>query len=63
MSESGAKVRLLFVDDGDYREEIVEVPADALERHERLIDVLLEDPDVQRRVHVDPERLVAAFLD
>ena len=55
------RVRLLFVDDGAYHHEDIELPNEALERHERLIDCLMEEPDVLRQVHVDWDRLCAAY--
>ena len=55
------KVRLLFVDDGDYHDEEVEVPADGVDRYDRLIDFLREDPAVLKRLHVDLARLCAAY--
>ncbi len=55
------KVRLVFVDGGSFHGVDVEVPAKALERHERLVDCLREDPDVLARIHVDVARLCAAY--
>lgn len=60
MSEATVHIRLLFVDDGEYHHEDVVLPAAALERHDRLIDCLREEPEVLRRVYVDVERLCAA---
>lgn len=57
------KVRLLFVDDGDYHHETVEIPAASIDAHERLIDCLREDDAVQKKVFVDVDRLVSAYLD
>jgi len=54
-------VRLLFVDQGSYHHEDVELPADSVEAYERLIDCLREDPVVLKRVYVDVDRLVAAY--
>ena len=62
MSEGTLQVRLLFVDDGEYHHERVRIPASALERYDRLIDCLREDPDVLKRIWVDVERLCAAHL-
>ncbi len=55
-------VRLLFVEDGVFHHEEVKVPAEAVARHERLIDLLQEEPEVLRRTYVDLERLCAAHL-
>jgi len=57
------RVRLLFADDGAFHHEVVSVPAEALERHERLIDCLLEDPVVLRTVFVDAQRLCSATME
>lgn len=62
MSADVAKVRLLFVDDGEYHDETLEIPAASLERYERLIDCLREDPAVLARLHIDVGRLVSAHL-
>lgn len=56
------RVRLLFVDEGSYHHEEVEVPAGILDGYERLIDGLREDPEVLRHLHVDVTRLCAAYL-
>lgn len=60
-SES-VRVRLLFVDEGSYHHEEVDVPAASLDGHDRLIDCVREDPDVLKHVHVDIGRLCAAYL-
>jgi hypothetical protein len=56
------KVRLLFVDDGSYHHETIELPADLLEGYERLIDGLREEPAVLKRAYVDIGRLCAAWV-
>jgi hypothetical protein len=56
------KVRLLFVDDGSYHHEDVDLPAGAMADYERLIDFVREDRAVVKRVHVDLGRLCAAWL-
>ena len=61
MSGNGVvTVRLLFVDEGSYHHEDVEVPASSVEAYDRLIDCLREDPVVLKQVYVDVDRLVAA---
>jgi len=55
-------VRLLFVDEGSYHHEEVELPVGTMAEYERLIDFVREDPEVVRRVHVDVGRLCAAYL-
>ncbi len=62
MSADVAKVRLLFVDDGSYHHEEIEIPTATLGRHERLIDCLQEEPEVLERVYVDVSRLCSAHL-
>lgn len=56
------RVRLLFVDDGSYHHEIVGIPAGALDRYERLIDCLREEPSVLERLYVDVGRLCSASV-
>lgn len=55
------RVRLLFVDEGSYHNEDLEIPAEAAAGYERLIDCLREDPVVLERVYVDVARLAAAY--
>ena len=62
MSESVTTVRLLFVDEGAYHHEDVEVPTASLEAYERLIDCIREDGEVLKRLHVDVGRLCAASV-
>lgn len=62
MKDESLQVRLLFVDDGEYHHERVHIPAAAVERYDRLIDCLREDPEVLKRVWVDVDRLCAAQL-
>lgn len=60
MSAHVTRVRLLFVDEGSYHHEEVEIPTAMLGRHERLIDCLQEDADVLKTVYVDVSRLCSA---
>jgi len=62
VSEATTPIRLLFVDEGSYHHEVVRVPAEALERYDRVIDCLREEPSVLRRVYVDVERLCSASV-
>ncbi len=62
MSGETATIRLLFADEGAYHHEEVRVPAEAVERYERLVDLLQEDPEVLRRIYVDLDRLCAAHV-
>lgn len=55
-------VRLLFVDEGSYRHELIRLPTDALDRYERIIDCLREEPSVLKRVYVDVDRLCSASV-
>ena len=55
-------LRLLFADDGTFHTEDVPVPAALLEPYERLIDGLMEDPEILRRLHLDLGRLVSARI-
>jgi hypothetical protein len=56
------KIRLLFVDDGAYHHEEIQLPAGALDDYERLIDGLREDPSVLRQLFLDLDRLCAAWV-
>ena len=60
---SGArtKIRLLFVDEGEYHHEDLSVATEVLARYERLIDCLREDESVLRDMYVDVARLCAAW--
>jgi hypothetical protein len=62
MSESTVTLRLLFVDEGQYHHEDLVVPAAALDRHDRLIDLLQEEPEVLKRSFVDLDRLCSAHV-
>ena len=63
MSKKGShKIRVLFVDDGEYHHETLRVPSAALEGYERLIDGLREDPAVLKHVYLDVGRLCAAWV-
>ena len=55
-------VRLLFVDEGSYHHEDVQIAADSLEAYDRLIDCVQEDAGVQKQLYVDLERLCSARL-
>jgi hypothetical protein len=55
------KIRLLFVDEGQYHHEELSVPTEMLDRYERLIDCLREDEAVLREMYVDVARLCAAW--
>ena len=57
------RIRLLYTDEGVFHHEVVSIPAEALSRHERLIDCLLEDPEVLRALHVDVGRLCSASIE
>lgn len=55
-------VRLLFVDEGSYHHEEVEIPAASLDGYDRLIDCVREDPGVLKQLFVDVDRLCSAHL-
>ncbi len=61
-NDAQTTVRLLFVDEGSYHHEDVNVPTDALARYERLIDCIREDREVLRSIYVDVARLCSAYL-
>jgi len=60
MSESLLTIRLVLADEGVFHEETIQVPAAALARYDRLIDLLQEDEDLLKRYHLDLERLAVA---
>lgn len=62
VSRDTRTVRLLLVDEGEYRVEEIQVPADALGRYDRLIDLLQEEPEVLRTLYVDLARLCSAQI-
>ena len=62
MSEQLATIRLLFVDDGSFHHEEVEIPAESMAGYDRLIDCLMEDPTVLKRLHLDVSRVCSAEL-
>lgn len=62
MAKATVTVRLLFADEGFFHEEEVSIPASALERHDRLIDVFQDDEEVQKSLFVDLDRLCSAQL-
>ena len=56
-------LRLLFADEGAFHHEKVTVDGDALERYDRLIDALREEPTILKSTYIDVERLVSASFD
>lgn len=62
MSEGSRTVSLLFADGGAFHHETVSIPAEVIDRYDRLVDCLREDPDVLKRVWVDATRLCAAQI-
>ncbi|HSL71329.1 MAG TPA: hypothetical protein VK864_13865 [Longimicrobiales bacterium] len=55
-------VRLVFADRGNFHELTVELPAELLARHTRIIDALRDEIDISSSVYVDVRRLVAAHV-
>jgi putative lipoic acid-binding regulatory protein len=55
-------VRLVFADEGTFHAEMIHVAAEKLEQHERLIDLLREEPSVTRQIYMDMSRLVSAYV-
>jgi hypothetical protein len=62
MSADRRTIRLLFVEDGVFHHEDVELPAALLDTDpdRRLIDLLQESPEILRTLHVDFNRLCSA---
>jgi hypothetical protein len=63
MSGRQVKIRLLFADEGTFHHEELELPLSVFEDYDRLIDGIREDPEVLKRVHLDLQRLVAAWVE
>ena len=59
---TSTSVRLVFADRGAFHDVVVQVPADVLARHERIIDALREEPSITGEIYVDLRRLVAAYV-
>ncbi len=55
-------VKLVFADRGTFHDEVLQLPADVLARHERIIDALREEPSVTAELYVDLRRLVSAYI-
>lgn len=53
-------IQLLFVDVGEYRTEEIRTTSDVLDRYDRLIDFLQEEPEFLKEHYVDLERLCSA---
>jgi len=56
------RVRLVLADGGAFHDEEIEIPSASANAYERLIDCLREDPEVLKKVHVDVDRLSAAYV-
>ncbi|HEX6309569.1 MAG TPA: hypothetical protein VFZ69_15335 [Longimicrobiales bacterium] len=61
MSDARVPVRLVLADHGSFHDVIVELPAAVLDRYDRIIDALREDPVIMAELYVDSRRLVAAY--
>jgi len=55
-------VRLVFADRGAFHDLVVQLPAEVLARHDRIIDAIREEPSITGEVYVDLRRLVAAHV-
>ena len=62
MSRATVRVRLVLSDGGVFHIEEIEIPSASAAAYERLIDCLREDPEVLKRMHLDVERLAAAYV-
>ena len=62
MSDARVPVKLVFADRGSFHEIMVNVPAEMLDRHTRIIDALREEPAILAELYIDMRRLVAAHL-
>ncbi|HUP90063.1 MAG TPA: hypothetical protein VM100_11950 [Longimicrobiales bacterium] len=55
-------VQLVFADRGTFHDVMLQLPAEILARHERIVDALREEPSITGEVYVDMKRLVAAYV-
>ena len=55
-------VQLVFADRGTFHDVMLQLPAEVLARHERIIDALREEPTITNELYVDLRRLVAAYV-
>lgn len=62
MAKGTLRIRLVLADGGGFHDEEVDIPAASVEGYDRLIDCLREDPEVLKRLHVDVDRLSAAYI-
>lgn len=63
MNRTMLAVRMVFADHGSFHDLVVQLPADVLERYERLVDALREDPEITAGIFVDHRRLIAAYVE
>lgn len=61
-TEGRVPVRLVFADRGSFYELDIELSADLLARHSRIIDALREESAVTSTMYIDLRRLVAAHV-
>jgi hypothetical protein len=61
VSDVRVKVRLVFADRGSFHDVEITLPADVLNRYERIIDAIRADPTITAELFVDSRRLVAAY--
>lgn len=62
MSEETVRIRVLFADGGAFHYEELRVPAANLQRYDRLIDGLREDPQLLKLLYLDVGRLCGAWI-
>lgn len=55
-------VQLVFADRGTFHDVMLQLPAEVLARHERIIDALREEPTITNELYVDLRRLVTAYV-
>jgi hypothetical protein len=55
-------LKLVFADRGAFHDVVLQLPADVLARHERIIDAIRGEPSITSQVYIDLRRLVAAYI-
>lgn len=62
MAKATVRVRLVLSDGAAFHDEEVEIPSASVAAYDRLVDCLREDPEVLKALHVDVDRLAAAYI-
>ncbi len=61
-SHERVRIRVLYAGRGGYHVEVISLPIQGLDEHERLIDFVREDRAVARECYIDAARLCSAQI-